>query len=278
MNNEDYALIDSGERRKLERFGALTLIRPCLQAIWPCQNPSAWKKADASFSREKEEEGWNKKRACPESWEVVIEDIRFKLKMTGFGHLGVFPEHALLWNWIREKVSKQKKPVKVLNLFAYSGGATLAAAQAGAEVTHLDAAKGMVTWARENALLNGLENHPIRWIVDDVKKFLSREKRRGATYDAIIMDPPTFGRGKSGEVFKIEKDLYSLFDDTLALLSREPLFFIFSSHTPGFTPLVLEQLLISMIPQKGKVETGELILKNDFSIPCGSYGRWIFDN
>jgi len=270
----DYALLDSGALRKLERFGNRLLIRPAFQAIWRVHNPELWQRADAIFSRGEGQGSWKGKQLNPESWEVEIEKMRFHLKMTPFGHLGVFPEHALLWNWIREKIASRKEKVKVLNLFAYSGGATLAAAAAGAQVTHLDAAKGMVSWAKENALLNHLENHPIRWIVDDVTKFLIREKKRGVYYDAIIMDPPTFGRGAMGEVFKIEKDLFTLFDLSLALLSKNPLFFLFSTHTPGYTPVVLEQLFMSL--NLKKVQTGELILKGKpFSIPAGSFAAWI---
>lgn len=266
-----YQLLDSGEMKKLERFGPLTLIRPAFQAIWKPQFKELWEKADAHFSREKNVEGWIEKKKLKENWIVEIEEIQFKLKRTPFGHLGVFPEHAATWKWIKEHVSKGKK---VLNLFAYTGGATLAAAQTGATVTHLDASKGAVSWARENAALNGLENHPIRWIVDDVTKFLQREKKRNVTYDAIIMDPPTFGRGKAGEVFKIEKDLYELIDLSLSLLSSTPLFFLFSTHTPGYTPLVLEQLLKSMIKLPGKIMSEELMLYGPQNIPSGSFAIW----
>lgn len=269
-----YQLIDSGEMKKLEKFGDVTLIRPAFQAIWKPKEPKLWPKADAQFSREKNEEGWKEKKRLPESWEVEIDEIKFKLKMTGFGHLGVFPEHAACWKWVQEHVSKGKK---VLNLFAYTGGMTMAAAKGGADVTHLDAAKGIVTWARENAALNDLSAHPIRWIVDDVTKFLQREKRRNATYDAIIMDPPTFGRGKAGEVFKIEKDLYELIELSLSLLSKKPLFFLFSTHTPGYTPLVIEQLLASMIKLPGKIFSDELMLKGTQNIPSGSYAVWKSD-
>lgn len=271
----DYQLIDSGELEKLERFGSYTLIRPCSCAIWKKQKKNLWLDADARFTREGKE-GWNEKKHFPETWEVEIEGVRFQLKLTPFGHLGVFPEHSFLWNWMRSLMAKRKKPLRILNLFAYSGGATLACALAGAEVVHLDASKGMNNWARLNAQLNNLDNHPIRWIVDDVLKFLNRERKRGALYDAIIMDPPTFGRGKMGEVFKIEKDLFSLFELSLPLLSKDPLFFLFSTHTPGYTPIVLEQLLFSMIKKKGLLESGELVLQGEMTIPSGSWAGWIF--
>lgn len=272
----DYKLIDSGNEQKLERFGEVTLIRPSLSAVWQPQMPlKVWEKASASFSRDGGGNEWKHKAPLPKEWIISVTGIRFKLKCTDFGHLGIFPEQAPLWKLIRTEVAKRKQ-AKVLNLFAYSGGSTMAAALGGAEVCHLDAAKGMVAWARENAALNGLEKHPIRWIVDDVMKFLAREVRRKERYDAIILDPPSFGRGKSGEVFKIERDLPVIFKHCLELLSDDPLFLLFSCHTPGYTPIALKQLL-SQTNFGGTVEAAEMVLQGEnhaFVVPSGCYGLW----
>ena len=203
-------------------------IRPCPQAIWRPQHPDQWKKADALFSRE-QENSWRMNRALPSSWIVEIGEVRFKIALTDFGHLGVFPEHAFLWTAMRPMI---REKMRILNLFAYSGGVTLAAAQEGAQVCHVDASKGMVDWARENAALNELEKAPIRWIVDDAIKFLKREIKRQSFYDGIILDPPTFGRGNKGEVFKIERDLLILLDLCKELLSEKKQFLILSCHTP----------------------------------------------
>lgn len=272
MNDMEYKLLDSGNGLKLERFGSFTLIRPCLSAVWtPKLHSKVWEEADGLFTRET---GWKLKRDFPESWEVTVQGIRFKLKRTDFGHLGVFPEHSFVWKRMQELLSTAKSK-RVLNLFAYSGGATLAAAKAGAEVCHLDAAKGMVAWARENAELNGLENHPIRWIVDDAAKFLTREKKRGQVYDGIILDPPSYGRGKSGEIFKIENSLHEILNGCMQLFSSDPLFFILTCHTPGYTPLVLKQLLEERLGT-GQVVFGEMTLPQNgpFVVPAGSYAIW----
>lgn len=267
-----YALIDSGNQQKLERFGNFTLIRPCSQAIW---QPFLEKwTADAVFSRD-EGSSWEYKRPLPKNWIVTIQNIRFKVAPTDFGHLGVFPEHSLLFASM-QKILKTRKDPRVLNLFAYSGGATLACAQAGAKVCHVDASKGMITWARENAELNTLSNKPIRWIIEDVKKFLKKELKRGSCYEAIILDPPSFGRGNKGEIFKIEKDLIELLDLCKNLLSKEPLFLLFTTHTPGITPIVVQNLMQQLLPQ-GKIESKELLLpsENGFSIPYGSFAWWL---
>jgi 23S rRNA (cytosine1962-C5)-methyltransferase len=261
-----YQLIDSGDLQKLERFGDFTLIRPSPQAIWRPRHPEAWKKADASFSREKESK-WQFVRKLPPSWTVEIGGVRFKIAPTDFGHLGAFPEHAALWT---KAASFVKKPMRVLNLFAYSGGVTLALAKAGAEVCHVDASKGMVAWARENAALNQLGKAPIRWIVDDVMKFLKREAKRNSHYDGIILDPPTFGRGSQGEVFKIETDLLPLLSLCKEIWTKR--FLILSCHTPGITPLVLRQITEQMFGAD-HLETGDLLLQgpDTFSIPNGCY-------
>jgi len=270
---DDYELIDSGEGQKLERFGAYTLSRPCSQAVWKKSCPHAvWEAADATFTRI-DDKRWQTKGKLPDSWTITTSGITFKLSCTDFGHLGIFAEQRPFWDWIRTHIQEAKRPISLLNLFAYSGGSTLAAAQAGAEVCHLDASKGMVAWARENAALNSLQNAPIRWIVEDVQKFITREVRRGKKYDALVFDPPTFGRGAQGELFKIEEHIIPLLETLKALLSPKPLFILFSCHTPGFTPLVLKNLLLQQFG--GRVELGEMALENSsYPIPSGSYARW----
>lgn len=273
--NDNYTLIDSGKGYKLEKFGPYTISRPCSQAVWEPQLPQEiWDKADAFFSREGQNK-WMPKKKLPDIWKINVADITFKISPTDFGHLGIFPEQKEFWHWIQKEVTKGKR---VLNLFAYSGGATLAAAKGGAEVCHLDASKGMVAWARENAALNHLEEAPIRWIIDDVFKFLAREIRRESRYDAIILDPPSFGRGAKGEVFKIEEEITNLLKTCRELLTDKPLFILFSCHTPGFSPLVMEHLLkqaLEGIP--GRIDSGEMVLdgeKGVLSVPSGTYARW----
>jgi 23S rRNA (cytosine1962-C5)-methyltransferase len=244
------------------------LIRPCPQALWRPQHQEEWKKADAIFSREPQNL-WQFVRPLPPSWIVSVGEVKFKISLTDFGHLGVFPEHADLWMkmrpWIRENM-------KVLNLFAYSGGVTMAAAQEKAFVCHLDASKGMVDWARENAAINQLSQAPIRWIVDDAIKFLKREVKRQSFYDAIILDPPTFGRGNKGEIFKIERDLMMLLELCRDVLSPHRKWIILSCHTSDLSPLVLRNILSQIFGSDG-IEAGEMMLKSmqSFSIPSGSY-------
>lgn len=274
-----YQLIDSGAGRKLERFGPHLICRPCAQAVWIPQLPeSEWQKADALFTREKGNE-WTAKKPLPENWNIEVSGIKFKLSSTDFGHLGIFPEQKGFWSWIQTILKDKKPKPSVLNLFAYSGGSTLAAAKAGAAVCHLDASKGMVAWARENAALNGLEQAPIRWIVDDVTKFLARELKRGVRYDGIILDPPTFGRGAQGEIFKIEEEIIPLLKACRALLSDKPLFVLFSCHTPGFTPIVMNHLLSqAMAGMNGHVDSGEMALSGEdtvLSVPSGTFARWV---
>ncbi len=276
-----YQLLDSGGGRKLERFGAYTLVRPASQAIWrPQQADSMWQKADALFSRD-EDNRWHQRHRLPETWNVEVSGLHFHLKTTDFGHLGIFPEQRHAWLWIQKKIeeikAKSKQDIHVLNLFAYSGGSTLAAAKGGAHVCHLDASQGMVSWAQDNARLNGLEGAPIRWIVDDVNKFLAREIRRGRRYDAIILDPPTFGRGSKGELFKIEEHLVPLLDRCRELLSDTPRFVLLSGHTPGITPMCLQHLLEQMMSgKKGEIMHGEMLLEgvDTFPLPSGAYARW----
>jgi 23S rRNA (cytosine1962-C5)-methyltransferase len=275
----EYELLDSGHGRKLERFGTITLDRPCAQAVWSPADPRLWKKADAFFTRKQGLE-WRGRDKLPDSWIASVNGIKMKLSTTDFGHLGVFPETRSLWDWITETILKEgklrEKPLNFLNLFAYSGGATLAGAKGGAHCCHLDASKGMVQWARDNAAINGLEEHPIRWIVDDVNKFLQREIRRGRRYDAILLDPPSFGRGKGGELYKIEHALLETLDLVRDVLSETPCFVYLTSHTPGFSPIVLKNLLHQLL-HKGTLECGEMLLTGApgvFSVPSGTWARW----
>ena len=286
---DDYELIDSGDGRKLERFGKYVLARPCSQAMWrPCKSAAEWDRADASFDRE-DGNRWHGRSNLPKEWQIETAGIKFKLGGTDFGHLGIFPEQRAQWRWLRQQVKVrgegEQRKISVLNLFAYSGGSTMAAALGGAEVCHLDASKGMVEWARENARLNGLADHPIRWIVDDAHKFMKREIRRGRKYDAIILDPPTFGRGAGGEMYKIERDLKDTLGLVKDLLSESPCFVLFSSHTPGLSQIVAENILGQLFPT-AKLESGEMLLEPSsliphpsslFPCPSGIYCRAVFD-
>ena len=277
---DGYELLDSGDGRKLERFGKIVLARPCSQAMWrPSLPPAEWSRADASFDRE-EGNRWHGRATLPESWTIETAGIRFKLGGTDFGHLGIFPEQRAQWSWIRSRVAAAaavgRRP-SVLNLFAYSGGSTMAAALGGAEVCHLDASKGMVEWARENAALNGLSQSPVRWIVDDARKFMRRELRRGRRYDAVILDPPTFGRGAAGEMYKIERDLKETLDLAAELLSERPLFVLFSSHTPGMSPVAASNV-VGQLFADAKVEAGEMLLEGSgLKCPSGVYCRALWD-
>lgn len=279
MNNmpDDYALLDSGNGAKLERFADVVLERPCAQAFWKPLLPAAeWATATAVFDRNHGNR-WQRRDALPDSWPATLAGIRFRLSGTDFGHLGVFPEQRANWQWIRQMIAAAHRPLQVLNLFAYSGGATLAAAQAGATVCHLDASKGMVEWARENAAGNGLDKAPIRWIVDDAHKFMEREFRRQRRYDAIILDPPSFGRGAQGEVYKLERDLPRTLELCQQLLSEEPAFVLLSSHTPQCTPLTLSHLLRALLPASGLVTSGEMLLTGGpdiLPVPNGSWACW----
>lgn len=265
----DYLLLDSGNEKKLETFGPYELIRPCPQAIWEPLFPQKWKKHHGEFMRDQGNHWKNKQ--TPESWIITFEKLRFKLTATDFGHLGIFPEHAMHWKWIEEKITSEKS--QVLNLFAYSGSATLALAKKGISVCHLDASKGMVQWARENSVLNGLDKAPIRWIVDDAEKFLKREVKRGVRYQGIVLDPPSFGRGSQGQVFKIERDIIPLLKLCRSVVDPQG-FIVLTAHTPGFTPIVLKNLL-TQTQQKGEIEAGEMVIpSSSFSLPSGSYARW----
>ncbi len=275
MRNE-YELMDSGEGRKLERFGDVILSRPCEQADWSRQTPVAWSTACASFDRDA---GWQPvgDSTVPESWTATINDLVFQLSPTPAGHVGVFPETRGLWNLIHESLkSTQRDNVSVLNLFAYSGGATLAAARAGSTVCHLDASRSMVTRARENASLNGLSEAPIRWIVEDVGKFLDREIRRGRRYDAIMLDPPSFGRGIKGEQYKLERDLQATLEQCRALLSETPLFVLLTAHTQGMTSGELENRLSDVL-DSGEIDRGTMDLTGAPEVrrvESGMWARW----
>ena len=277
-DRDDYELLDSGDGRKLERFGKVTLARPCSQAMWRPQLPeSEWNRASASFDRE-DGNRWHGRSRLPELWNITAAGIKFRLSGTDFGHLGIFPEQRAQWKWIRGQCAS-RQGCRVLNLFAYSGGSTMAAALGGAEVCHLDASRGMVQWARENAALNGLADHPIRWITDDAHKFLAREARRGREYDAVIFDPPTFGRGANGETYKIERDLKETISLVKGVLSKKPAFVLFSSHTPGLSPVVASHIMEQSFPSAASVESGEMLLEGAegvFACPSGIYARAVY--
>jgi 23S rRNA (cytosine1962-C5)-methyltransferase len=282
-NWRDYEVIDTSNGEKLERWGKYILVRPDPQVIWdtPRRNP-LWRNYDARYARSSTGGGKWSQHKLPERWQVAYGPLVFNVKPMNFKHTGVFPEQAANWDFIMDKVRGAGRDVSVLNLFAYTGGATLAAAAAGANVCHVDAAKGMVSWARENAKSSGLEDRPIRWIVDDCAKFVEREIKRGRRYDAIIMDPPSYGRGPSGEIWKLEKDLYPFVQLVSQVLSDDPLFVIINSYTTGLAPSVLGYLLDSIVSTKygGGTVCGELglpVTDSGLVLPCGSTGRWSRD-
>ncbi len=280
---KDYEVIDTSDGEKLERWGNYTLVRPDPQVIWNTpKTDRRWRSYDGRYARSNTGGGqWSEKR-LPERWQVHYGELTFNVKPMNFKHTGVFPEQAANWDFSMEQIKNAGRPVNVLNLFAYTGGATLAAAAAGASVCHVDAAKGMVSWARENAKSSGLENAPIRWIIDDCAKFVEREIKRGRRYDAIIMDPPSYGRGPSGEIWKLEKDLYPFLQLVTGVLSDDPLFVIINSYTTGLAPSVLGYMMDTLITKKygGHSECQELglpVTGTGLALPCGSTGRWIAD-
>ena len=279
-NWKDYELLDTSDGEKLERWGKYILIRPDPQVIWSgVKKHPAWKKADGIYNRSSSGGGsWIKKK-MPEAWNIEYRDLGFVIKPMGFKHTGLFPEQAANWDWFSELIKNAGREIKVLNLFAYTGGATMAAAKAGAKVCHVDASKGMVAQAKENAAASGLSDAPIRYIVDDCKKFVEREIRRGNKYDAIIMDPPSYGRGPSGEVWKIEDSIDELVGLTAQLLSNEPLFFLINSYTTGLSALTMKYILDIHVTSRfgGRSASGELGLKvtqTGCYLPCGSSARW----
>ena len=280
---KDYELLDCSEGERLERWGKVILIRPDPQIIWntPKEHPM-WKHADARYVRSSQGGGhWEYRRELPEFWKINYKDLTFKISPTGFKHTGLFPEQAVNWDMMREKIKAAKaegREVRVLNLFAYTGGATVAAASAGASVCHVDAAKGMVHWARENAELSSLNEKPIRWIVDDCKKFVEREIRRGSKYDAVILDPPSYGRGPGGEVWKLEEHIYELIELITGVLTEDPLFVLLNSYTPGLSASTMAYVLGSAMKKfGGKVEAEEIglpVTQSGMALPCGSSAIW----
>ena len=276
----DYELLDCSGGEKLERWGKYLLVRPDPQAIWTTEKTHpGWRKPDARYARSTSGGGQWEKNTLPESWQVRYGELAFNVKPMSFKHTGLFPEQAANWDYIARKIKSAGRPVSVLNLFAYTGGATVAAAAAGAEVCHVDAARGMVSWARENAKASGLEARPVRWIVDDCAKFIDRELRRGRRYDALIMDPPSYGRGPSGEVWKLEDDLYNFVRLSAAVLSDTPLFAVINSYTTGLAPAVLTYIAESVFTTRfgGHSESAELglpVTASGLSLPCGAACRW----
>lgn len=277
---KDYEIIDMANGEKLERWGNIKLIRPDPQIIWKNKSfPNEWKNANARYNRSNTGGGaWEYKKRLPESWQVKYKNLTFNIKPMGFKHTGLFPEQAVNWDWTINKIQQSKRNIKVLNLFAYTGGATVACLSAGASVCHVDSSKGMTTWAKENVESSGLREKPVRFIIDDVVKFVQREIRRGNKYDAIVMDPPSYGRGKNGEVWQFENNIADLVELCMQVLSDDPLFFLINSYTTGISSKVLANLLeLNMKNYKGKITSGEigLPMKNsNLVLPCGIYGRW----
>lgn len=280
-NWNDYELLDTAAGERLERWGDIILIRPDPQILWdtPRQHP-LWHKAHARYLRSGTGGGrWEYLKKLPDSWNVAYGGLIFQIKTMGFKHTGVFPEQAVNWDWMAQTIRSAGRPIKVLNLFAYTGGATLACAAAGAQVCHVDASKGMVAWARGNAALSGLGDKPVRWLVDDCIKFVQRELRRGNRYDGIVMDPPSYGRGPGGEVWKLEEQLYGLVQLCRPLLSKNALFFVLNSYTTGLSPAVMEYLLGVCLQKQfgGSVSSGEIglpVTASGLSLPCGSTAIW----
>ena len=279
-NWKDYEVIDTSRGEKLERWGDYTLVRPDPQVIWNTPRTApGWKKKNGHYHRSSKGGGEWEFFNLPEEWSIHYRELTFRLKPFSFKHTGLFPEQAVNWDFMADKIQNAGRPVSVLNLFAYTGGATLACAQAGAKVCHVDASKGMVSWARENAQLSGLQDRPIRWIVDDCKKFVEREIRRGNRYDGIVMDPPSYGRGPGGEVWKLEDSIYDLVELCAGVLSDDPLFFLLNSYTTGLSPSVMEYILGVTVGKRypGKVSSSEIglpVTQSGFVLPCGSTAIW----
>ena len=276
---KDYEVLDTSDGEKLERWGDYLLVRPDPQIIWKTERTAhGWSRANGHYHRSSKGGGSWEFHDLPKTWSISWDDLTFHLKPFAFKHTGLFPEQAANWSWFSEKIRQADRPVKMLNLFAYTGGATCAALAAGASVTHVDASKGMVTWAHENADASGLTDAPVRWIVDDCTKFVQREIRRGSRYDAIIMDPPSYGRGPKGEVWKLEDTVFPLIQLTIQLLSDRPLFFLLSSYTTGLQPGVLTYMLSVALREKGPSlieadEVGLPVTTNGLVLPCGCSGR-----
>ena len=277
---KDYVILDMANGEKLEKWKNITLIRPDPQIIWKDKTfPEKWNKSDARYNRSKTGGGnWDFKKKLPDNWQVRYKDLIFNIKPMGFKHTGLFPEQAVNWDWMINKIKNSKREIKVLNLFAYTGGATVACLYAGASVCHVDSSKGMVAWAKENVISSKLDKKPVRYIVDDVVKFVNREIRRGNKYDAIIMDPPSYGRGTSGEVWQFENNISELVELCTEVLSDNPLFFLINSYTTGISQEVLSNILrLNMKKYKGKIYGGEIGLpmeNSELILPCGIFGRW----
>lgn len=278
---KDYKIIDMADGQKLEKWGNITLSRPDPQIIWKSKSfPSKWNEMNAVYNRSKTGGGaWEFKKSMPDKWQIKYKDLTFNIKPMGFKHTGLFPEQAANWDWMISKIKNSKREIKVLNLFAYTGGATVACLYAGASVCHVDSSKGMTEWAKENVASSGLRERPVRFIVDDVIKFVNREIRRGNRYDAIVMDPPSYGRGANGEVWQFEENLCELVELCQQILSDNPLFFLINSYTTGISSKVLENILRVTIAKEfgGTVESGEIGLPMEDSkliLPCGIYGRF----
>lgn len=277
---KDYEVIDTSCGEKLERWGKYILLRPDPQVIWKTEKTvPEWNRLNGHYHRSSKGGGEWEFFKLPEEWTISYRELNFRLKPFSFKHTGLFPEQAVNWDWCSERIREAGRPVKVLNLFAYTGGATLAAASAGASVIHVDASKGMVTWAKENAAASHLEDAPVRWLVDDCVKFVEREIRRGNKYDGIIMDPPSYGRGPKGEIWKIEESIYPFVELAAKLLSEDALFFLINSYTTGLQPAVLSYMLNTVIQKKrgGEVCSSEIglpVSSNGLVLPCGATGRW----
>ena len=281
---KDYEVIDTSSGEKLERWGDYMLVRPDPQVIWNTEKKHfGWKKWNGHYHRSNKGGGEWEFKNLPEEWSIGYKELTFNLKPFSFKHTGLFPEQATNWDWFSSLIKEADRPIKVLNLFAYTGGATVSAAKAGASVTHVDASKGMVGWAKENAASSGLADAPIRYLVDDCVKFVEREIRRGNKYDGIIMDPPSYGRGPKGEIWKIEESVFPFVQLTSQLLSDEPLFFLINSYTTGLQPAVLSYMLHTVLDpiHKGTVEAQEIglpVKSNGLVLPCGASGRWTAQN
>ena len=279
-NWKDYEILDMANGEKLERWGNIVLIRPDPQIIWKEKTfPNKWKTANAKYNRSKTGGGmWDYKTKLPEAWQIKYKNLTFNIKPMGFKHTGLFPEQAVNWDWMIDKIKNTKREIKVLNLFAYTGGATVACLSAGTSVCHVDSSKGMVAWAKENVISSGLKDAKVRYIIDDVVKFVEREIRRGNKYDAIIMDPPSYGRGTKGEVWQFENNISDLVKLCSEVLSDKPLFFLINSYTTGISPEVLANILkMDLKDYKGKISAGEIGLpmqNSDLILPCGIYARW----
>ena len=277
---KDYEILDMANGEKLEVWKNVCLIRPDPQIIWQDKTyPEIWKTAHARYHRSNSGGGgWKMEKKIPQNWQVHYKELTFNIKPMGFKHTGLFPEQAVNWDWMIQKIKQENRPIKVLNLFAYTGGATVACLSAGASVCHVDSSKGMTDWAKENVKSSGLSDKPVRFLIDDVVKFVQREIRRGNQYDAIIMDPPSYGRGKNGEVWQFENQIAKLVELCEKVLSDNPLFFLINSYTTGISSKVLENILrLKLKRNRGKITSGEvgLPMKNsDLVLPCGIFGRW----